>query len=83
LPLDTIANELDPAPAMEEFVEAKVERQRFQAALNALSNDRRTIIELTLAGWSGQGIGRILNKTPAAVKMERCRALNQVRNFVR
>jgi RNA polymerase sigma-70 factor, ECF subfamily len=83
LPLDSAANELDPAPAVAELVEAKFERQQLQVALNALSDDRRTLIELTLAGWSGQEISRALNKTLAAVKMERYQALNQVRNFVR
>jgi RNA polymerase sigma-70 factor, ECF subfamily len=83
LPLDSAANEPDPAPAVEELVEAKFERQQLQVALNALSDERRTLIELTLAGWSGQEIGRALNRTPAAVKMERYRALNQVRKFVR
>jgi RNA polymerase sigma-70 factor, ECF subfamily len=83
LPLDSAANELDPAPALEALVEAKVERQQFQAALDVLKDDRRRVIELTLAGWSGQEIGRALNKTPAAVKVERYRALNQVREFLK
>jgi RNA polymerase sigma-70 factor, ECF subfamily len=83
LPIDSAANELDPTPAAEELFEAKTERQQFLAALHALTDDRRTVIELTLAGWSGQEIAQALNKTPAAVKMERYRALNQVRDFVR
>jgi RNA polymerase sigma-70 factor, ECF subfamily len=83
LPLDSAANELDPAPALEDLVEARVERQQFQAALDALTDDRRRVIELTLAGWSGREIGWALNKTPAAVKAERYRALNQVREFLK
>ncbi len=83
LPLDSAENELDPAPPLEELVEAQSERSQFQAALQGLAEDRRAVIELTLAGWSGQEIGRALNKTLAAVKMERYRALNQVRELVR
>ncbi len=82
VPLDSIPEEIDPSPTAQEQVELRIERQALQAALECLSEHQRTVVELTLAGWSGEAIGLALNKTPAAIKMERCRALKQVRDYI-
>jgi RNA polymerase sigma-70 factor, ECF subfamily len=79
---EAVADKVDPAPTVEDQVERQVERQALQAALAALPEPQRTVVELTLAGWSGEEIGQALNKTPDAIKMDRYRALKQLREFI-
>lgn len=78
-PLAAAAGLADPARLPDEVAIIHAERDAVRAALAALPDDQRAAIELQYAGWSGQQIADALDKTPAAVKMLRVRALNRLR----
>jgi len=62
----------------------EVERQRalVSAALAELPGEQRAVLELQLAGWSGQEIASALGKSPAAVRKARQRAVEQLRGLL-
>ncbi len=72
----------DGAPSPEERLLAQEERARLRAALTELSEEQRTVIELTLADWSTAQIARALDKSEAAVKMLRYRAMGRLRTLL-
>jgi RNA polymerase sigma-70 factor (ECF subfamily) len=51
------------------------ERAAVLAALATLPREQRAAVELRYAGWSGEQIAAVLERTPAAVKMLRARGL--------
>lgn len=66
-------------PTLEEQIVAEEERLRLRAALERLSVDQREVLELQLAGWSTAQIADALDRSPAAVKMLRFRAISRLR----
>lgn len=69
----------DPRPAPDVSAVAADEREAVRAALARLSPEQRLAVELGLAGWSGEQIAAVLEKSPAAVKMLRFRAMERLR----
>jgi RNA polymerase sigma factor (sigma-70 family) len=58
------------------------ERSALHTALARLPADQRSVLELQLAGWSGQDIAAALGKTHAAIKMLRYRAVERLRGIL-
>lgn len=77
--LDEIREPADGSPGPEASAVEAGERAMLRNALAELSEDQRLVLELQLAGWRGPEIAEALNKTPAAVKMLRQRALRRLR----
>lgn len=82
-PLQAAGAVSDPAPTPEEQAVAWDERERFRAALGALPGEQRLVLELQLAGWSGEQTARVLGKRLGAVKMLRFRAIARLREVLR
>jgi RNA polymerase sigma-70 factor, ECF subfamily len=78
-PLDEAGSVPDPRPAPDAEALAAAEREALQEALATLTQEQRLAVELGLAGWSGEQIAAVLEKSPAAVKMLRFRALERLR----
>ncbi|HOR00027.1 MAG TPA: sigma-70 family RNA polymerase sigma factor [Anaerolineae bacterium] len=55
------------------------QRAALLAALAELPDEQRTVLELQFAGWSGGQIAAALGKSPAAIRMVRHRAVEQLR----
>ncbi len=62
--------------------EAAAESRALRAALAALSEDRRTVLELQLAGWSGPEIAAALGRSQEAIRMLRYRAVEDLRRIL-
>lgn len=58
------------------------ERTALLMALEQLSDDQRTAVELPAAGWSDAQIGAILGKSEAAVRMTRYRAMQRLQTLL-
>lgn len=82
-PLQAAGAVSDPAPTPEEQAVAWDERARCRAALAALPGEQRLVLELQLAGWTGEQTARVLGKSLGAVKMLRFRAIARLRAVLR
>jgi RNA polymerase sigma-70 factor (ECF subfamily) len=69
----------DPFPTPEEYALMQAEYEALRLAMDSLSYEQRTVLELQLAGWSGRQIADALGKSAAAVKSLRFRALARLR----
>ncbi|HEY7035343.1 MAG TPA: sigma-70 family RNA polymerase sigma factor [Thermomicrobiales bacterium] len=70
---------VDPAATPEETAIAADERRQIVALLASLPEDQRRVIELRLAGLSGNEIAASIGKSVAAVKMLQHRAMQRFR----
>jgi RNA polymerase sigma-70 factor (ECF subfamily) len=70
---------VDPAASPEETAIAADERRQVVALLASLPEDQRRVIELRLAGLSGNEIAESIGKSVAAVKMLQHRAMRRFR----
>jgi RNA polymerase sigma factor (sigma-70 family) len=70
----------DRGPTPEDEAVASGERELLRAALSVLSQEQRVVLQLQLAGWTGQQIAAVLDKSLGAVKMLRYRAVAQLRD---
>jgi RNA polymerase sigma-70 factor (ECF subfamily) len=73
----------DRAPTPEEEAVASDERERLRAALGALPCEQRLVLELQLAGWTGDQMAAVLGKSGGAVRMLRFRAVARLREILR
>ncbi len=80
-PLDMV-EPADPAMSPEEVALARDEAAALRSALAALPEDQRTVLELQLAGWSGERIASAMGKSVGAVKMLRHRAIEGLRDLL-
>jgi RNA polymerase sigma-70 factor (ECF subfamily) len=78
-PIENIGYLEDDAPTPETAAIMRAERSELNHALASLPPEYRTVIVLQLAGWTGEQIACTLDKTPAAVKMLRFRAVGRLR----
>jgi RNA polymerase sigma-70 factor (ECF subfamily) len=78
LPLEAEANLADPALSPEAQALAAVERQTLRAAVARLPADQRRVVELRLAGLTGQEIAADLGRSHAAVRMLQQRAIDRL-----
>ena len=60
----------------------QAERTALLLALEQLSDDQRAAVELPAAGWSDAQIGAVLNKSEAAVRMTRYRAMQRLQSLL-
>jgi RNA polymerase sigma-70 factor (ECF subfamily) len=77
-PLDTGADQVDPAPTPEEVVLHQDEARELRAVLRSLPHDQRQVVELRLAGLTNTEMAKILNRSVPAVKMLQGRALTRL-----
>ncbi len=59
-----------------------LDRAALAQALGTLPEEQRAVLELQLAGWSGEEIAAALHKTEAAVKMMRYRAVRRLQELL-
>lgn len=60
----------------------QAERTALLLALEQLGDDQRAVVELPAAGWSDAQIGAILDKSEAAVRMTRYRAMQRLQTLL-
>ncbi len=75
----SMSGDPDPLPTPEEHALMRAEYEALRSAMDSLSYEQRTVLELQLAGWSGRQIADALGKSTAAVKSLRFRALARLR----
>lgn len=73
---------VDPGASPEEWAIAADDRRQVVALLASLPEDQRRVIELRLAGLSGNEIAESIGKSVAAVKMLQHRAMQRFRRTV-
>lgn len=76
---DALELELHAGDSPEEEAIRGAERDAFYRALNELPDEQRTVLDMTLSGFKGEEIARILGKTHASVKMLRWRGLETIK----
>lgn len=81
-PLDEAGDLPDPGASPEESAYLAEERRALRAALARLPHDQRRVVELRLAGLSGQEIAASLGRSHAAVKMLQLRAVERLRDLL-
>jgi RNA polymerase sigma-70 factor (ECF subfamily) len=78
-PLDLAAEQADGDPSPEDQAIGSVERDEVHAMLAILPTDQRRIMELRLAGLTGNEIADALGKNLGAVKMAQSRAIARLK----
>jgi RNA polymerase sigma-70 factor (ECF subfamily) len=79
VPVELLDEQPDPADPPEEQAIAASEREAVRAALAQLPEEQRTVLELQLAGWSGEQIAGAIGRSHGAVRMLRLRAVQQLK----
>lgn len=74
---------LDPEPSPEERALLSDAQRRLDRLLDQLTPDQRSVVELRLAGMTGQEIADRLGRTVGAVKMIQFRAFQRLRDLLR
>jgi RNA polymerase sigma-70 factor (ECF subfamily) len=72
----------DSSPGPEKVAEMRAEQLAVRKALASLPSDQRAVLELQLAGWSGQDIANAIGRTGSAIKMLRYRAIRRLRELL-
>ena len=72
----------DPAPTPEEFALVRDEQNRLWRALDHLSEEQREVLELRLAGLTGQEIASATRRSLSATKSLQFRALSRLRTVL-
>ncbi len=80
--LETVEHYLDAGDSPEERALAESERAAFYQTMDELPQEQRTVLELTIAGFKGEEIARMLGKTHASVKMLRWRSMENIKTRV-
>lgn len=78
-PLTTAAEHPDRAPSPEEEAVDAIQRDEVRAMLDLLPPDQQRVMELRLAGLTGNEIAEALGKTLGAVKMAQSRAIARLK----
>ena len=81
-PLESVEHHLATSALPEERAIAEAERTAFYSAMDELPEEQRAVLELTLAGFKGEEIARMLGKTHASVKMLRWRGMENIKTRV-
>ena len=81
-PIEAAGDPADPSLTPEEVAVARHEAEALRGALALLPEDQRAVVELRLAGWSGEQIAGALGKSVDAVKMLRYRAVCRLRTLL-
>jgi RNA polymerase sigma-70 factor (ECF subfamily) len=81
-PLDESYDVADSSASPEEEALAADDRRRIVRLLGSLPEDQRRVIELRLAGLSGNEIAESIGKSVPAVKMLQHRAMNRLRRTI-
>lgn len=76
---DALEFELHAQDSPEEEAIHSTERAAFYRALNDLPLEQRTVLDMTLSGFKGEEIARVLRKTHASIKMLRWRGLETIK----
>jgi RNA polymerase sigma-70 factor (ECF subfamily) len=79
VPIDVAGELMDEQQGPDDIAIAHSEEEALRLALAMLPADQRAAIELQLAGWSSEQIGRALGRSPGAVRILRFRALQRLR----
>jgi RNA polymerase sigma-70 factor (ECF subfamily) len=69
---------IDPRPSPEEVALIADDQERLRTLLLMLSSDQRRVVELRLAGLSGQEIAGVLGRSHGAVRQLQLRAMQQL-----
>jgi len=80
--LDAAAELVDLATSPEDAAFAAERRRLLALALDHLTPDQRSVIELRLAGLTGPEIAAALDRSHAAVKMLQLRAIDRLREII-
>ena len=81
-PFEVAEQHPDPAPTPDEVALNHAADEELQLALAALSDEQRATVELQLLGWPDERIAGALDRSPAAVRMLRFRALARLRDLL-
>lgn len=82
--LETVAHTLrDPARSPEDSAIAAEERRSLHAALAALPDDQRQVVELRLSGLSGPEIAAVIGRRHGAIRALQHRAFTRLRTLLR
>ena len=73
---------VDPAPSPEEAAVAALAADSLHALLTALPEDQRCVLELRLSGLSSPEVGRVLGRSPTAVRSLQFRAVERLRRLL-
>lgn len=76
---DALEFQLHADDSTEDAAVRATERAVFYRALTDLPAEQRSVLEMTLSGWKGEEIARMLGKTHASVKMLRWRAVETIK----
>jgi RNA polymerase sigma-70 factor, ECF subfamily len=80
--LENAADPADPDPTPEEAVLAREDGRKIRSLLASLTDDQRQVLELRLAGLTGQEIADALEKSVGAVRLQQHRAIQRLRNVL-
>lgn len=81
LPLDD-EDYWDPNPTPEELAVVADRQDRVRMLLDRLSDDQRRVLELRLVGLTDTQIGRVLGRSPGAVRGVQARAVARLRDLL-
>jgi len=82
LPEEAALAIVDPRPEPGEALARRAQAADLRAAIAALPTDERAVIELQLAGWTGEQMAMALGRSIPAIKMLRYRALGRLRRHL-
>lgn len=81
-PVEAAGDPADPGPSPEEHAVARDDAATLRRAMARLAEDQRTVLDLQLAGWSGDRIAASLGRSVDAVKMLRHRGVTRLREIL-
>lgn len=76
---DALEFQLHADDSPEQDALREIERAAFYRTLNELPDEQRNVLEMTLSGFKGEEIARVLGKTHASVKMLRWRGMETIK----
>ena len=79
---DALEFQLHADDSTEDAAVRATERAAFYRAMNDLPDEQRNVLEMTLSGFKGEEIARVLGKTHASVKMLRWRGMETIKAHV-
>jgi RNA polymerase sigma-70 factor, ECF subfamily len=80
--LENVADPSDPAPTPEETALAREDSRQIRALLASLTDDQRQVLELRLAGLTGQEIAKTLDRSVGSVRLLQHRAIQRLRTIL-
>jgi RNA polymerase sigma-70 factor, ECF subfamily len=80
--LENVADPSDPAPTPEETALAREDGRHIRSLLASLTDDQRQVLELRLAGLTGQEIADTLDRSVGSVRLLQHRAIQRLRTIL-